>query len=254
MLKKLPHPPEVSRTINCVGFNACVNFSIICFCITNREKMIGSEFPKHVKDKNCRFQFLILMAVDLPFKQHQKKAGRSAPVSKNPYLKLLHQLYAYLGRKTDSKFNKTIEKRLCMSRTSRPPVSLSFIKQQLAKKNDEELKNKIVVVVGTITNDERLLDSEVPKVKICALRFTKSAKDRIISKGGEVLTFDQLALKAPLGKQTILLRGERTSREVYRHFGRAPGRPRSNTKPYVRSKGRKFERARGRRRSRGYKN
>ena len=194
------------------------------------------------------------MAVDLPFKQHQKKAGRSAPVSKNPYLKLLHQLYAYLGRKTDSKFNKTIEKRLCMSKTSRPTVSLSFIKQQTAKINEADLKNKIVVVVGSITNDERLLDSEIPKVKICALRITKTAKARLAAIGGEFMTFDQLALKAPLGKQTILLRGERTSREVYRHFGRAPGQAKSSAKPYVRSKGRKFEKARGRRQSRGYKN
>eukprot|EP00835_Amoeboradix_gromovi_P003916 NODE_278_length_11936_cov_0.473644.p5 type:complete len:195 gc:universal NODE_278_length_11936_cov_0.473644:7187-7771(+) len=194
------------------------------------------------------------MAVDLPFKQHQKKAGRSAPVSKNPYLKLLHQLYSYLGRKTDSKFNKTIEKRLCMSGTSRPPVSLSFVKKQVSKVNEADLKNKIVVVVGTITNDERLLDSEVPKVKICAMKITKTAKSRIIAAGGEILTFDQLALRAPLGKQTILLRGVRTSREVYRHFGRAPGTKRSSAKPYVRSKGRKFEKARGRRASRGYKN
>uniref|UniRef100_A0A8D2GDR5 Large ribosomal subunit protein uL15/eL18 domain-containing protein n=1 Tax=Theropithecus gelada TaxID=9565 RepID=A0A8D2GDR5_THEGE len=34
----------------------------------------------------------------------------------------------------------------------------------------------------------------------------------------------------------------------------APGTPLSHTKPYIRSKGRKFERARGRRASRGYKN
>lgn len=190
--------------------------------------------------------FVVEMAVDLPFKQHQKKAGRSAPVSKNPYLKLLHQLYSYLGRKTDSKFNKTIEKRLCMSLTSRPPVSLSFIKQQLDKKTEEQ-KQRIVVVVGTITNDERLVDAKVPKAKICALKFTQSAKERIIKAGGECMTFDQLALKTPLGKQTILLRGKKTAREVYRHFGKAPGKKGSHAKPYVRSKGRKFERARGRR-------
>uniref|UniRef100_A0A2K6B682 Large ribosomal subunit protein uL15/eL18 domain-containing protein n=1 Tax=Macaca nemestrina TaxID=9545 RepID=A0A2K6B682_MACNE len=35
---------------------------------------------------------------------------------------------------------------------------------------------------------------------------------------------------------------------------KAPGTPHSHTKPYIRSKGRKFERARGRRASRGYKN
>lgn len=37
------------------------------------------------------------------------------------------------------------------------------------------------------------------------------------------------------------------------HRLQAPGVPHSSTKPYVRSKGRKFEKARGRRASRGYK-
>lgn len=71
--------------------------------------------------------------------------------------------------------------------------------------------------------------------------------------GGEVITFDQLALKAPTGSKTVLLQGRRNAREAVRHFGPAPGVPHSNTKPYIRSKGRKFERARGRRRSCGYK-
>lgn len=51
----------------------------------------------------------------------------------------------------------------------------------------------------------------------------------------------------------MLLRGPKNSREANKHFGRAPGVPGSSTKPYVRSKGRKFEKARGRRGSRGYK-
>ena len=71
--------------------------------------------------------------------------------------------------------------------------------------------------------------------------------------GGEVLTFDQLALIAPTGTDTVLLRGPKSQREAVKHFGRAPGVPQSRTKPYVRSKGRKFEKARGRRNSRGYK-
>lgn len=71
--------------------------------------------------------------------------------------------------------------------------------------------------------------------------------------GGECLTFDQLALLAPTGSNTVLLRGEKTAREAVKHFGPAPGVPHSHTKPYVRSKGRKFEKARGRRKSRGYK-
>ena len=70
--------------------------------------------------------------------------------------------------------------------------------------------------------------------------------------GGEILTFDQLALAAPTGKNTVLLQGRRKARVANRHFG-APGKPNSKAKPFVRSKGRKFECARGRRASRGYK-
>jgi len=66
------------------------------------------------------------------------------------------------------------------------------------------------------------------------------------------LTFDQLAIQRPTGSNTVLLRGRKTAREAVRHFG-APGVPHSSAKPYVISKGRKFERARGRRKSRGFK-
>lgn len=55
-----------------------------------------------------------------------------------------------------------------------------------------------------------------------------------------------------VGKQ-VLLRGPKNAREAVKHFGPAPGVPHSHTKPYVRSKGRKFERARGRRNSRGFR-
>jgi len=88
---------------------------------------------------------------------------------------------------------------------------------------------------------------------VCALRFTASARGRIAKAGGECLTFDQLALRSPLGENTLLLRGCKSQRESARHFG-APGTAHSHVKPFVRSKGRKFEKARGRRASRGYKN
>jgi ribosomal protein L18E len=64
--------------------------------------------------------------------------------------------------------------------------------------------------------------------------------------GGECLTFDQLALERPTGKDCVLLRGPKNSREAVKHFGPAPGVPHSTTKPYVRSKGRKFEKVRRR--------
>ncbi|KAI5076082.1 hypothetical protein GOP47_0008147 [Adiantum capillus-veneris] len=59
--------------------------------------------------------------------------------------------------------------------------------------------------------------------------------------------------EVPIGSNIVLLRGPNNAREVVKHFGRARGVPHSHTKPYVRSKGRKFERARGRRNSRGYR-
>ena len=101
-----------------------------------------------------------------------------------------------------------------------------------------------------MTDDVRMYD--VPALKVCALRFTETARARIIKAGGECMTFDQLALAAPTGEGVVLLRGPKNSREAVKHFG-APGVPHSSVKPYVRHKGRKFEKARGRRASRGYK-
>merc|ERR1711862_1065802 len=115
-----------------------------------------------------------------------------------------------------------------------------------------EKEGKIAVLVGTVTDDKRIIE-EVPKMTVCALRFTETARARIVKAGGECLTFDKLALRSPLGKGTVLLRGPVKAREAERHFGKAPGVPNSSTKPYVRSKGRKFEKARGRRKSRGFK-
>lgn len=151
-----------------------------------------------------------------------------------------------MARRTDSDFNKVILRRLYMSRTNNAPLSLSKLAKFMAGK-----ENQTAVLVGTITDDVRLY--EVPKLRVCALRFTETARARIVKAGGECITFDQLALQAPTGSNTVLLRGPRNSREAVKHFGLAPGQPHSTARPYVRSHGRKFERARGRRKSRGFK-
>ncbi|KAL2913181.1 hypothetical protein HK105_207300 [Polyrhizophydium stewartii] len=184
--------------------------------------------------------------VDLQKKHHQKKGARVAPKSEDVYLRLLVKLYRFLARRTNSKFNQVVLKRLFMSRINRPPISIARLVKYLKGKDD-----KIAVIVGTVTDDNRLL--EVPKLTVAALRVTKSARARIVKAGGEVITLDQLALRTPLGKGTVLLRGPKNAREAVKHFG-TPGKPGSTAKPYVRSKGRKFEKARGRRASRGYKN
>ncbi|XP_054160730.1 60S ribosomal protein L18-like [Oppia nitens] len=187
------------------------------------------------------------MGIDINHK-NDRKVRRTAPKSRDPYLLLLVKLYRFLARRTGQKFNKIVLKRLYMSKTNRPPITLKRLKIQMSK---PERKDKIAVVIGTVTDDVRLYD--VPNLKVCALRVTKTARARILKAGGEILTLDQLAVRSPRGENTVLLQGPRNAREAVKHFGRAPGVPHSHTKPYVRSKGRKFERARGRRASRGYK-
>nr|CAD7257887.1 unnamed protein product [Timema shepardi] len=180
--------------------------------------------------------------------KYDRKVRRTKPKSQDVYLRLLVKLYRFLARRTKAKFNKIILKRLFMSKINRPPISLARIVRLMKKPGREGL---ITVVVGTVTDDQRIF--EIPKLTVCALRATEKARARILKAGGEIITFDQLALRAPTGKKTVLMQGRRNAREAVKHFGLAPGVPHSHTKPYVRSKGRKFERARGRRRSCGYK-
>lgn len=150
------------------------------------------------------------------------------------------QLYRYLSRRTDSAFNQTVLRRLLLSRTNQANLGLRRLAKYAEGKED-----KTLVVIGKITDDPRLLT--VPKLTVAALRVSETARARILAAGGEILTIDQLALRAPTGANTLLLRGPRTAREANKHFGPAPGVPGSHTKPYTRSKGRKFEMARGRR-------
>jgi large subunit ribosomal protein L18e len=145
------------------------------------------------------------------------------------------RLFKFLSRRTDSKFCKTILRRLVASRTNRPPVSLSKLVRHLGTKKTD----RTVVVVGTITDDSRIL--EIPKLNVAALHVTETARSRIVAAGGSCQTIDELIMKSPTGSGTLLLRGP-TMREA-KHFGPAPGVPGSHTKPYVRSKGRKFEAA-----------
>ncbi len=70
-------------------------------------------------------------------------------------------MYRFLARRTDSKFNKIVLKRLFMSRSNRPPLSLARIVRQMKKPNRD---NKLVVVVGTVTNDLRIF--KVPKLTV----------------------------------------------------------------------------------------
>ncbi|KAJ7667615.1 hypothetical protein DFH06DRAFT_1322211 [Mycena polygramma] len=164
------------------------------------------------------------MGIDIAH-HHVKKGARTAPKSEDPYLLLLVKLYRFLARRTDASFNKVILHRLFLSKMNRAPLSLSRIVKETS--NTVDLPNKIVVSVGTVTDDIRL--TEVPKLTIAA---------------------PPLALRAPTGANTVLLRGKKTAREANKHFGMGPHK---HKKPYTISKGRKFEQGRGRRKSKGFK-
>ncbi|KAK4087920.1 hypothetical protein Purlil1_7678 [Purpureocillium lilacinum] len=155
------------------------------------------------------------MGIDLD-RHHVKGTHRKAPKSDNVYLKLLVKLYKFLARRTDSSFNKVVLRRLFMSKINRPPVSLSRIVGNINKEGEK----RIVVVVGTVTDDNRLLT--FPKATVAALRFTATARARIVAAGGEAITLDQLALRSPTGSNTLILRGPKNAREAVKHFGFGP--------------------------------
>mmetsp|Transcript_22789 Transcript_22789/g.33340 ORF Transcript_22789/g.33340 Transcript_22789/m.33340 type:complete len:193 (+) Transcript_22789:127-705(+) len=191
------------------------------------------------------------MGIDL--KAGGRRTGHSVSTkvikTQNPYNRLLIKLYKFLARRTDSKFCAVVAKRLHMSKVNTPPVGLNRLARYMTNKD-----GKTAVIVAKVTDDVRML--ECPKMSVCALGFTANARKRILAAGGECLTFDQLALRAPKGTNTVLLRGPK-SRSALAHFGHSTSVSNPHThdgvKPYVRSKGRKFERARGRRSSRGFK-
>ena len=149
-------------------------------------------------------------------------------------MKLLYKLYSFLDRRTSSPFNTTVLKRLNMSQTHRPSLGLKSLVKSF-------VEGKIVVAVGTVTDDIRLL--QVPAgMTVAALKFTKTARARIVKAGGECITLDQLALRSPTGSNTVLLRGKIATRTSNKYFGHGKG-----VRPRIESKGRKFESARGRR-------
>uniref|UniRef100_M3Z2N3 Large ribosomal subunit protein uL15/eL18 domain-containing protein n=1 Tax=Mustela putorius furo TaxID=9669 RepID=M3Z2N3_MUSPF len=82
--------------------------------------------------------------------QQGPKVRRKESKSQDIYLRLLVKLYRFLARRTKSTFNQVVLKRLFMSRTNRPPLSLS---QMIQKMKLPSWENKTTVVVGTIKDD-----------------------------------------------------------------------------------------------------
>ncbi len=191
------------------------------------------------------------MAIDLIRGGRIANRGIRKTKTTNSYIKTLIKLYSFLSRRTESKFNNTVHKRLNQSRLNRYPISISRIVRTLSQDNlqlaegQTKWNARVLAVIGTVTNDNRLLT--VPEgLRVCALKFTNEARERITAAKGQCLTWDQLAQQAPTGKNVLLVRGPR-DREAKRHFGLYPGQKGSHSAPRVRSEGRHFERARGRR-------
>jgi len=88
-----------------------------------------------------------------------------------------------MARRTDCKFNKVLAKRLEMSRTNRQPLSLRHLAKYMKGKED-----KTAVVVGNILDDPR--QAEVPKIKIAALKFSETARERIEKVGGTCISIE----------------------------------------------------------------
>ncbi|KAL5569577.1 hypothetical protein UlMin_026152 [Ulmus minor] len=99
-----------------------------------------------------------------------------------------------------------------MSEVNKAPQSLSNLIRYTKGKED-----KIAVVVGIV---------KVPCLKVTALRFIETARAMI---------------------EKVLLKGPKNTHEAVKHFEPALGVRHSHTKPYVWSKCRKFEKARGKR-------
>ncbi|KAL3619588.1 hypothetical protein CASFOL_034500 [Castilleja foliolosa] len=91
-----------------------------------------------------------------------KKTKRTAPKSNDIYLKLIVRFVRIFGEENRSNFNAVVLKRLFMSRVNKA------ITLQARSSHEGQVEGKIVVLVGTVTDDIRLQD-EVPAIKVTPL-------------------------------------------------------------------------------------
>mmetsp|Transcript_118248 Transcript_118248/g.376948 ORF Transcript_118248/g.376948 Transcript_118248/m.376948 type:complete len:113 (-) Transcript_118248:44-382(-) len=82
------------------------------------------------------------MGIDIEAGGRVKSKARVTK-SANPYIRLLCKLYKFLARRTDSKFNKVIFKRLNMTRKSKPPLSLQKLAKLMAGKDLRSLDDTL---------------------------------------------------------------------------------------------------------------
>merc|ERR1712224_358521 len=175
-----------------------------------------------------------------------KKKNEYKNKSRNPYFDLLVRLYTFLQRHVPTRFNRTLIKRLLLRRRNRPQLSIGAICRLMLKKRGT------AVVVATVTDDKRR--KTIPRgLKICALRFTESARAKMISANGKCISFDQLSLLSPKGYGCNLFRGRKPTTRKSGSSGRGTSLCRKIMKPKIGSFGRKLEIGRGRRNSKGFR-
>ena len=85
--------------------------------------------------------------------------------------------------------------------------------------------------VCTTTVTDSACYYEVPKMTICALRITQTAKAKILKAGGECLTFDELAIRCPTGEKCVLLQGKKRWTLITEHIKRCGVRRREEIGP-----------------------
>jgi len=95
--------------------------------------------------------------------------------------------------KTKSNMWKEIARRLAIKRR-RAEINISKI--------DKYAKDKETIVVpGAVLGNGNI----TKKVKVAALRFSQSAKEKLLNAGCEVLTLEELLVENPEGKNTRIM-------------------------------------------------
>mmetsp|Transcript_34373 Transcript_34373/g.75031 ORF Transcript_34373/g.75031 Transcript_34373/m.75031 type:complete len:132 (-) Transcript_34373:109-504(-) len=109
------------------------------------------------------------------------------------------------------------------SNSNRPAIKL----ENLVKHMKGRVAKTAVTVSAVVDDDKNFFTC--PKLTVVALRFSESARRKILEAQGECLTLDQLVQRDPLGKNCVLLRGKMFQKR-HTYFGKKPGQKGSTTK------------------------
>lgn len=146
--------------------------------------------------------------------------------SPNTTLQNLADFYIKVAKKCDNFDIKRIAKRLTMANKDRPAVKISEIAEKLNGNID-----KVAVVVGKVIDDDR--NVVVPPMKIVALKWSKSAQEKVQHFNGSLSTLDQLFKACSDLDNIILINGDRSKSKSAKYWGKAPGDKNSTTFPRV---------------------